>query len=157
MSYRTPVAVLVASLALAVSACASQSQQHTSTRANTSADVTCKLAFSLTGWAAVVKHANGEGVITCNNGTRAPVTITAHGGGLALGKYHIDNGHGTFTGVHNIQETYGKYVQGEVQAGATKSANAQVLSKGTVSLALAGSGQGVGLGVSVGVFEIQPK
>lgn len=160
MTHRTPLVVLASCLALALSACASQPQQSSSADSmamSGPANVSCKLAFSLTGWAAVVKHATGNGVITCDNGTSQAVTITAEGGGLTVGKYHIDNGHGTFTDVHGIKETYGKYLQGEAHAGATKSGNAQALSKGTVSLALAGSGQGVGLGVAVGVFNIQPR
>lgn len=157
MTHRTPLVVFASCMALALSACASQPQQNSSSTSVTgSADVSCKLAFSLTGWAAVVKHASGNGIVTCDNGTSAPVTITAQGGGLTVGKYHIDNGHGTFTGVHGIKDTYGKYIQGEVHAGATKSGTAQVMSKGTVSLALAGSGEGVGLGISVGVFDIEP-
>lgn len=159
MTYRIPLVVLASCFALALAGCASQSRQNSSTDSMSMsgpATVKCKLAFSLTGWAAVVNHASGNGVVTCDNGTRQPVTISAKGGGLTVGKYHIDNGHGTFTDVHGIKETFGKYIQGEAQAGATKSANAQVMSKGTVSLALAGSGQGVGLGVSVGVFTIEP-
>lgn len=159
MIKRTPLVVLASCVALALTGCATQSQQSSSADAvpmSGPANVTCKLAFSLTGWAAVVKHATGAGVVSCDDGTSQAVTISAEGGGLTVGKYNINNGHGTFTDVHGIKQTFGKYIQGEVHAGATKSGNAQVMSKGTVSLALAGSGQGVGLGVSVGVFNIQP-
>jgi hypothetical protein len=38
-----------------------------------------------------------------------------------------------------------------------KSSQAQVLTKGTTSLALAGTGQGVNLGISVGKFTISPR
>lgn len=159
MTYRTPLVVLASCIALALAGCATQSRQSSpaeSASMSGPADVECKLAFSLTGWAALVKHANGTGVVTCNDGTSQPVAITAKGGGLTVGKYHIDNGHGTFTDVHSIRDTYGQYIQGEAHAGATKSGNAQVMSKGTVSLALAGSGEGIGLGVSVGVLTIEP-
>lgn len=159
MTHRTPLVVFASCMALALSACAAQPRQNSSAdqmAVTGTADVNCELVFSLTGWAAVVKHASGNGVVTCDDGSRQAVTITARGGGLTVGKYHIDNGHGTFTDVHGIKDTYGKYIQGEVHAGATKSGNAQVLSKGTVSLALAGSGEGIGLGVSVGVFNIEP-
>lgn len=159
MTYRTPLVVLASCIALALTGCATQSQQNApaeSVSMTGPANVKCKLAFSITGWAALVKHASGAGVVSCDNGTRQPVSITAKGGGLTVGKYHIDGGHGTFTDVHGIEETYGQYIQGEAHAGATKAGNAQVMSKGTVSLALAGSGEGVGLGVSVGVFNIEP-
>lgn len=159
MTYRTPLAVLASCIALALAGCATQTPQNSSADSVTMsgpADVKCQLRFSLTGWAALVKHASGAGVVTCDNGTSQPVSITAKGGGLTVGKYHIDNGHGTFTDVHGISETYGQYIQGQAHAGAAKAGSAQVLSKGTVSLALAGSGQGVGLGVSVGVLNIEP-
>ena len=43
---------------------------------------------------------------------------------------------------------------GEASAGVVKSGTAQVLTKGTVSLALAGAGEGVDLGISFGKFTI---
>ncbi|MHB8387268.1 hypothetical protein [Metallibacterium sp.] len=73
------------------------------------------------------------------------VKITAQGVGLTAGKSRIDNGVGTFTDVHTIDDVLGSYAQGEVNAGPVKSGSAQVLTKGTVSLALAGSGQGIDL------------
>jgi len=83
------------------------------------------------------------------------VKISAKGGGLTVGKSHIDNGTGRFTDVHNINDVLGTYAQGDASAGAVKSGTAQLLTKGTVSLALAGSGEGVELGVSVGGFTIE--
>jgi hypothetical protein len=56
--------------------------------------------------------------------------------------------------VHGIDEVYGNYAQAGAEAGVVKSGTAQVLTKGTTSLALAGTGQGVNLGVSVGKFTI---
>ncbi len=82
------------------------------------------------------------------------VKIEAKGGGLTVGKSHIDNGTGHFTDVHKIEDVLGTYAQGDASAGAGKSGTAQVLSKGTVSLALAGAGEGVELGVSVGGFTL---
>ena len=49
-----------------------------------------------------------------------------------------------------VSELLGSYAQGEANAGVGRSAVAQVLTKGTVSLALAGSGEGVDLGISFG-------
>jgi hypothetical protein len=50
----------------------------------------------------------------------------------------------------------GNYAQGEAHAGITKSGTAQVLTKGTVSLAIAGHGEGIDLGVDVGEFTLKP-
>lgn len=121
------------------------------------ANLDCTLSFSLTGWSLIYKHAEGEGVVRCENGASLPVKIDAKGGGLTAGKFHVDDGKGRFTDVHTIDDVLGRYVQAEAHAGVVKSANAQVLSKGTVSLALAGSGEGVDLGIGVGAFTISRK
>ncbi|MBA8887066.1 hypothetical protein FHW12_001280 [Dokdonella fugitiva] len=120
-----------------------------------SANLDCKLKFSLTGWSLIYKHAEGHGTVSCENGESMNVKISAKGGGLTVGKSHIDNGTGRFTDVHNINDVLGTYAQGDASAGAVKSGTAQLLTKGTVSLALAGSGEGVELGVSVGGFTIE--
>ena len=119
------------------------------------ADLDCKLRFSLTGWSLIYKHAEGSGVVTCANGKSMPVKVEAHGGGITVGKSHIDNGTGKFTDVHKIADVLGTYAQGDASAGLGKSGTAQVLTKGTVSLALAGSGEGVDLGVSFGGFTLE--
>ena len=118
------------------------------------ANLDCKLSFSMTGWSLIYKHAEGSGVVTCENGMSMPVKISVKGGGLTAGKWHVDNGHGSFTDVHQISDVLGSYAQGSAHAGIVKSGQAQVLTKGTVSLALAGTGQGVDLGVDVGAFTI---
>lgn len=135
-------AAVVLGLAMAASAPAS------------AAELDCKLKFSLTGWSLVFKHAEGHGTVSCENGQTMAVKIEAKGGGLTVGKSHIDNGTGHFTDVHKIEDVLGTYAQGDASAGAGKSGTAQVLSKGTVSLALAGAGEGVELGVSVGGFTL---
>lgn len=117
----------------------------------------CRMTFSLTGWSLLYKHAEGTGMVTCENGQSLPVSITVKGGGLTAGKWHVDNGSGTFTDVHRITDVLGRYVQGGAHAGVVRSGSAQVLSKGTVSLALAGSGEGVDLGVDVGAFTISRR
>ena len=118
------------------------------------AELDCKLQFSLTGWSLIFKHAEGSGTVRCENGQTMAVKIEAKGGGLTVGKSHIDNGTGRFTDVHRIEDVLGTYAQGDASAGALKSGTAQVLTKGTVSLALAGAGEGVELGVSVGGFTL---
>ncbi|TAN04936.1 MAG: hypothetical protein EPN38_11845 [Rhodanobacteraceae bacterium] len=117
-------------------------------------DLHCKLAFSLTGWSAIYKHADGHGTVTCANGARLPVHIRVRGGGLTAGRWRINDGKGTFTDVFRISEVLGSYAQAAANAGVVKSGTAQVLSKGTVSLALAGTGQGINLGISGAKFTI---
>jgi hypothetical protein len=93
--------------------------------------------------------------VTCANGASMPVAISAKGGGLTIGKSHIDNGTGKFTNVRSIDDVLGTYAQGDASIGAGKSGTAQVLTKGTVSLALAGAGEGIDIGVSFGGFTIE--
>ena len=118
------------------------------------ANVKCELTYSLSGWSILYKHAQGQGTITCDNGQSARVKITVVGGGLTAGKYHVDNGRGEISKVHSIEDVFGDYAQAGAEAGVVKSATAQVLTKGTTSLALAATGEGVNLGISVGRFTI---
>jgi hypothetical protein len=122
--------------------------------ARAAAKFDCEMRFNLTGWAAIYKHAEGNGVITCDNGESMHVNIVARGGGLTAGKYQVEDGKGKFSDVSNLTELLGSYAQGEANAGLVKSGTAQVLTKGTVSLALAGKGEGVDLGISFGKFTI---
>jgi hypothetical protein len=121
------------------------------------ASVKCDLVYNLSGWSLIYKHAEGTGTVTCNNGQRANVKITVVGGGLTAGKYRINNGTGEISNVHGIRDVFGDYAQAGAEAGVVKSSQAQVLSKGTVSLALAGTGEGVNLGVSAGKFTISRR
>ena len=118
------------------------------------ANVECHLSFSLAGWSAIYKHAEGKGTVVCSNGQRANVKISTVGGGLTAGKFRIDNGKGEITNVRSIDDVFGDYAQAGAEAGVVKSGQAQVLTKGTTSLALHGSGEGIDLGVSVGQFSI---
>ena len=114
----------------------------------------CRMDYSLKGWSAFYKTAKGSGTITCDNDQTATVTLAAKGGGLTAGKSAVRDGHGTFSEVADIQELFGSYINGNAAAGAGKSSEAGVMSKGEVSLALAGNGTGVELGVSFGKFTI---
>lgn len=122
--------------------------------AHAAGQIDCQMRFNLTGWAAIYKHAEGHGTITCNNGRSFKVNIVAVGGGLTAGKYKIEGGTGKFSQVYDTGELFGSYAQGEANAGVVKSGIAQALTKGNVSLALAGSGEGVNIGVSFGKFTI---
>ena len=119
------------------------------------APVKCHLTFSMSGWSAIYQHAEGRGKVSCSNGQRAAVTISVHGGGLTAGKFHV-SGHGDITHVYSIRDVYGSYAQAGASAGAGSSGTAQVLTKGTTSMALSGSGEGVDLGVAVDAFKIEP-
>jgi hypothetical protein len=123
----------------------------------TEANLKCHLRYSLAGWSILYKRAEGHGTVTCDNGERASVRIRVVGGGLTAGKYRIDDGKGEISHVRSIAEVFGDYAEAGAEAGVVRSAGAQVLSKGTTSLALAGTGSGVNLGISVGKFTISRR
>jgi hypothetical protein len=118
------------------------------------AKVKCTMTFSLKGWSAIYKTSSGKGVIKCSNGQSAKVALDAKGGGLTVGKSSVDDGIGEFSAVHDISELFGSYAAAEAHAGAVKSANGQVMTKGEVSLALRGKGRGWDLGVALGRLKI---
>jgi hypothetical protein len=126
-------------------------------RALAADDLECRLAYKIDGWSLIYKQATGTGTVTCKNGKTLPVKITARALGLTAGKWEINDGKGRFSDVHDIDEVLGAYAQAEANAGVVKSGSAQVLTKGTVSLALAGTGEGVNLGVDIGRFELSRR
>jgi hypothetical protein len=119
------------------------------------ANVSCELTFTMSGWSAFYKTASGSGTIKCSNGQSRSVKLSAKGGGLTVGKSTIEDGHGEFSAVHSIDELLGSYVAAEAHAGAVKSAKAQVMTKGEVSLALSGTGRGWDLGIAFGKLTIE--
>ena len=141
------VASLATALALALPAPAARAA---------SPDINCRMDYHLTGWSLVYKHTTGTGVVTCDNGATMNVKLSARAIGATIGKWKIDNGVGRFSDVHNIHEVLGNYAQANANAAVVKAAEAQVLTKGNVSLALAGGGEGIALGVDVGTLHIDP-
>lgn len=119
------------------------------------ADVECKLRFTMSGWSAFYKRADGTGTVTCSNGQSMAVKLQARGGGLTAGKSTIRNGVGEFSGVQSIDNVLGSYASAEAHAGAVKSAKGQVVTKGEISLALSGTGDGWDLGIAFGKFTIK--
>ncbi|MFI5397751.1 MAG: hypothetical protein ACHQ9S_19620 [Candidatus Binatia bacterium] len=117
----------------------------------------CKMKYSLAGWSAGYSTASGRGTITCDNGESARVSLRAKGGGLTAGKSKILSGSGTFSEVADINELFGSYASAEAHAGMGESSAAQVVTKGTVSLAFSGTGKGVDLGVTFGEFVIEKQ
>ena len=121
------------------------------------ASVDCKLRFTLSGWSAFYKRADGTGTVTCSNGQSMQVKLQARGGGLSVGKSTVRSGVGEFSGVQTINDILGNYASAEAHAGAVKSAQGQVVTKGEISLALSGTGDGWDLGIAVGRFTIKRK
>lgn len=149
------ISVLAASLACVLAVATTSSPVGAAQ--GSGADIDCKMDYSITGWSIIYKHSSGTGTVRCNNGQTMNVKIKAKGVGLTAGKWRIDNGNGRFSDVHDISQVLGRYAHAEAHAGVVKSGSAQLLSKGTVSLALAGKGEGVDLGVDVGQFTISRR
>lgn len=120
-------------------------------------EVSCQLHFNMQGWSIFYKTASGAGTVTCRDGQTMAVNLSAKGGGLTFGKTEIDEGLGKFSGIYDIREVLGTYISAEAHAGATKSAKAQAMTKGNVSLALSGKGRGWDLGVAFGKFVISKR
>lgn len=118
-------------------------------------DVSCKMTFQLSGWSVFYKTAKGTGTVHCSNGQSLQVKLRAKGGGLTFGKTKISHGIGKFSGLTSVRDVLGSYANAEAHAGAVKSAEAQVLTKGNVALALSGKGEGWNLGVAFGAFIIE--
>ena len=125
--------------------------------AHGAADVKCHLTFTMSGWSAFYKTASGSGTVTCDNGQSMKVKLSAKGGGLTVGKSTIEEGHGEFSSIASVGEILGSYIAAEAHAGAVESAQAQVMTKGEVSLALSGKGRGFDLGVAFGKLTISKR
>lgn len=122
--------------------------------ARADAGLKCTMTFTMKGWSAFYQTATGSGVVHCSNGRSMRVKLEAKGGGLTVGK-SVESGRGEFSDVASMDELLGSYVRAQAQAGALKSAQAEVLTKGEVSLALSAKGRGWELGVSFGEFKIE--
>jgi hypothetical protein len=114
----------------------------------------CDMTYTLKGWSAVYKTAKGEGTITCKSGETAQVEISVKGGGLTFGKTEIYNGKAEISGVKSINDIYGSYASASAHAGVVKEGSVEVMTKGSVSLALAGTGEGVDVGIDFSKFTI---
>ena len=114
----------------------------------------CDMTYTLKGWSAVYKTAKGEGTITCKSGETAQVEISVKGGGITFGKTEIYNGKAEISGVKSIDDIFGSYASASAHAGVVKEGAVEVMTKGSVSLALAGSGGGVDVGIDFSKFTI---
>ena len=121
------------------------------------AEVSCTLHYDMSGGGAFYKHSTGTGEVSCSNGQRLAVNIESKGGGLTFGHSKIVDGVGKFSGVSDIRDVIGGYATAEANAGAGNATKAQVVTKGSISLALTGKGSGHTLGVSFGSFIISER
>lgn len=115
----------------------------------------CDLTFTLEGWSIFYKQADGSGLVRCDNGQQARVRLETRGGGVTFGRNKIVGGSGEFSRIADINEIFGNYANAEAHAGMGISSGAQVVTKGSVSLALAGTGNGVDIGFAFGRFTIR--
>ncbi len=117
----------------------------------------CDMTFTLEGWSFFYKEADGSGVVRCDNGQEARVRLETRGGGVTFGRNKIVGGTGEFSRIADISEIFGNYANAEAHAGMGVSSGAQVVTKGSVSLALSGTGNGVDIGFAFGRFTIAPS
>jgi hypothetical protein len=129
----------------------------TASVAQAAGNIDCELHYNLSGWSVFYKTAEGTGTVTCDNGTRFPVKISAKGGGLTVGRTTITDGRGKFSGAYSVNDLLGSYAAVDAHASASRANDAQVMTKGDISLALAGTGQGWSLGVGFGRFVIERR
>jgi len=125
-----------------------------SAAAHADAALKCTMSFSMKGWSAFYQTATGSGTVHCSNGRSMRVRLSATGGGITVGK-SVESGHGEFSDVASMDELLGSYIAAQAHAGALKSAQIQVMTKGEVSLALSGKGRGWELGISFGELKIE--
>src|ERR1700728_1823630 len=117
-------------------------------------DLHCTLMFQTKTWSIIYKSATGFGTIHCSNGRSLRVKLSAKGGGLTAGKSE-ETGHGDFSPVGHIDDLLGGYAAAQAHAGAVNAVQAQVMTKGEVSLALTGKGHGWSLGVDLSELKIE--
>ena len=115
----------------------------------------CDLKFSLSAWSTPYQQAQGSGHVTCGNGQQAAVTVVVTGWGLTAGKFTI-HGTGEISNVRSINDVFGSCTQAGAEAGVVRSGIAQVLTKGTTSLAVNGTGVGINQGLPVDKLTISP-
>jgi hypothetical protein len=117
-------------------------------------DLKCTLTFQLKTWSIIYKSATGSGTVHCSNGQSLRVRLSAKGGGLTAGK-STEAGEGEFSPVADLDALLGGYAALQAHAGAVNSVQAQVMTKGEVSLALTGKGHGWSLGVDLSELKIE--
>jgi hypothetical protein len=112
------------------------------------------MTFTLSGWSVVYQTADGHGRVHCDNGQSMDVSLSAKGGGLSVGKYKLDDGHGEFSGITSISQVVGTYATASAHAGIVHSGHVAAMTKGDVSLKLSGKGTGWDIGAGLSGFTI---
>jgi len=107
--------------------------------------ISCKMQFTMKGWAAIYKSAEGMGTITCSNGETLDVALESKGVGLAAGKAELTDARGVFSPVERSEELLGTWIGRSATAAAGEAAGAAAFVKGEISLAVYGQGEGAGL------------
>lgn len=138
-------ALLLSALGLLFATAASAAEANT---------IKCQMTFTLSGWSAIYQTADGHGTVTCDNGQSMKVSLSAKGGGLSVGKYKLDDGHGEFSGVANLNQIVGTYATASAHAGVVHSRHVAAMTKGDVSLKLSGKGTGWDIGAGLSGFTI---
>ena len=136
---------LLAAAALALSAAPGAAQ---------AAFISCQLDYRAHAWSIFYKNVTGSGTVACSDGSSARGKLKLHGGGFTLGVSDIEGG-ARFSEVRELDEVFGTYVSAEGHAGAVKSVEGRVMTKGSVSLSQAGKGRGFDLGFAFGGFSVR--
>ncbi len=118
--------------------------------------ISCTMTYKLSGFSLAYKQYDGIGNISCSDGQQAQVKLSSKSVGFTIGKSEIE-GTGVFSEVKSLNEIYGSFLALEGHAGATKSVDAQVLTRGEISLALSGKGRGIDIGVTLGALTISRR
>ncbi len=116
----------------------------------------CTMKYKLSGFSLGFKYYDGTGEIQCRNGERAQVSLTSKSIGFTIGKSEIE-GEGIFSEVRNLREIYGDFVSMESHVGFLTSVDAQLLTRGEISLALKGQGRGIDIGATIGDLTIKKR
>lgn len=116
----------------------------------------CTMKYKLSGFSLAFKYYDGTGEIQCRNGEHAQVSLSSKSIGFTIGKSEIE-GEGIFSEVRNLNEIYGDFVSMESHVGFLSSVDAQLLTRGEVSLALKGQGRGIDIGATIGDLTIKKR
>lgn len=131
-------------------------QQPVPDFSNTQVLTTCTMKYKLSGFSFGYKQYDGTGEVRCRNGQKAQVALSSKSIGFTIGKSEIE-GDGVFSEVKNINEIFGDYVSMESHIGFLNSLDAQLLTRGEISLALKGKGRGIDIGATIGDLSIKPR
>ena len=118
--------------------------------------MTCTMKFKMSGLSLIYKHYDGTGEVQCRNGDKAQVILTSNSVGFTIGKSEIEGG-GVFSEVKSINEIFGDYASMESHVGFLNSYDAQLLTRGEISLALKAQGRGIDIGATFGALNIKRR